>query len=169
MVSGCTDVLPAESDGAAEDGTDNDTEEGDGGEEDTDGETPVTDAKTGSASDAERDAVERVLRQNVRATEEQRLQSLRETLHPESPYYERTIQQTQQIWNQYELKYSLTVQSVSVVGDEATVEYEQVTRATGSNSGEFRDNRITATARLRTYRSEWRLYGTEIGDIEYLD
>ncbi|RXK51313.1 hypothetical protein [Halorientalis pallida] len=170
LTSGCTGLL-SEDDGQGSTGGAEDDEDDEEGERTATDAATDTDVETvsGNATGAERRAVERVVRQNLRATEEHRPELLRATLHPDAPSYDRTIEQTRQIWDQYELEYSLTVQSISVSGNEATVEYEQVTRATGPNSDVFTDNRLTAVGTLRTYQGEWRVYGTRVENVEYLE
>ena len=45
-----------------------------------------------------------VVRDNVRATETEDLALLKDTLHPESPIYDQTIEQSKQIWAAYDLQ-----------------------------------------------------------------
>lgn len=48
-----------------------------------------------------------VVRENVRANEQENLELLKETMHEESPVYDQTIEQTQEIWETYDLTYEL--------------------------------------------------------------
>ncbi|MHB9288735.1 twin-arginine translocation signal domain-containing protein [Halobacteriales archaeon Cl-PHB] len=111
-------------------------------------------------------AVRTTLQDNIRGYETENLQLVRETTHPESPAYDSTIEQARRMFEEYELRYDLTIHSVSIDGDRASAEVTQTTRKV--SGPEFRDNRLRAVHRLRPYQSDWRVYSSQARDVEYI-
>lgn len=121
----------------------------------------------GSDLSPEEQAAKDVVERNLRAYENEDLEGVKATTHPESPKYDNTIQGAQLMFSEYDLTYDLEIKSVEVDGDEARVEVVQTTRK--ESGPQFQDNRIEATHVLRKYDGEWRIYDTDVEDIEYLD
>jgi murein L,D-transpeptidase YcbB/YkuD len=114
------------------------------------------------------DDVRAVIEENAQALEAGDVDRYMETMHPESPIYDRTRSQVESLLQQVsagELTVEVTVESADVSGDRADVEVVQTTRA---EIADFRDNRTHQTHELRTYQSEWRIYNSAVEDVEYL-
>jgi ketosteroid isomerase-like protein len=114
------------------------------------------------------DDVRAVIEENAQALEAGDVDRYMETMHPESPIYDRTRSQTEALLQQVsagELTVEVTIESADVSGDRADVEVVQTTRADISG---FRDNRAHQTHELRTYQGEWRIYNSAVEDVEYL-
>lgn len=112
--------------------------------------------------------VRAVIEENAQALEAGDVDRYMETMHPESPIYDRTRSQVESLLQQVsagELTVEVTVESADVSGDRADVEVVQTTRAEIAG---FRDNRTHQTHELRTYQSEWRIYNSAVEDVEYL-
>lgn len=115
----------------------------------------------------EEQAAKEVVERNMQAYENEDIQGVRDTTHPESPAYDQTVQVAQVTFEEYDLSYELEVESVEVDGEEARVEVIQTTRKESGPT--FQDNRIEATHVLRKYNGEWRIYNTLIENVEYLN
>lgn len=127
----------------------------------------VYDTVLGSDLSAEEQAAKEVVKENARALENEDMDAMKATLHPESPKYDQTVAQVRQIFQEYDLTYDVEVESVEVDGEEARVDVVQTTRKESGPA--FRDNKMWATHVLRKYQGEWRIYDTQVDDVEYLD
>lgn len=145
-----------------------------------------------------------VVRENVRALENENLELLKQTIHKDAPIYERTIEETQRLWSQYDLTYELEELAVTKEpeggtataafqtmqiqqGDdceeeideqsfqiqqeedcekEAHVRFIQVTRK--ESGPEFRDNRTEGRHILRSSNDDWKIWDTEVINVERL-
>lgn len=115
----------------------------------------------------EEQAAADVVEANIRAYENEDIQGVRDTLHPDSPKYSQTIETSQLIFQEYDLSYDLEIESVKIEGEEARVRAVQTTR---KESGPmFQDNRMEVTHVLRKHQGEWRIYDSTVNDVEYLD
>ena len=110
-----------------------------------------------------------VIRENAQALEDGSVDRYIETMHPESPIYDRTRSQTEALLQEVQagdLTVEVTIESVDTLGEErAEAETVQTTRA---DIQDFRDNRVDQVHELRTYQGEWRIYDSTVEDIEYL-
>lgn len=153
-LSGCASILNGSE-------TENDDDGADSNDEGT--ET----RHTSSGSSAAKENIRAVLMNNARATEEENLELLRDTLHPNSPSYDSTIEVSKQSWETYDVRTELTIHDITVDRTHAAAE---VTLVTEKVSGpEFRDNSITSVQTLRTYQGEWHIYNSTVEEIEYLE
>lgn len=125
------------------------------------------DSVLGNDLTAEEQAAKEVVRENVRALENEDMDAMKATLHPESPKYSQTVEGMRSVFQQYDLTYDLEIESVEVDGEEARVEAVQTTRKESGPA--FRDNKMWATHVLRKYEGEWRIYDTIVEDVEYLN
>jgi hypothetical protein len=48
-----------------------------------------------------------VVRENIQALEEENLELLKDTIHSDSPIYDRTIEEVQELWEEFDLTYEL--------------------------------------------------------------
>jgi len=170
--TGCSSLRPGSGgngDADADGGNEEDADEENTGEgETTEGsdEGDTAGGNTGEVDEATRAAIEDLLVRNARAYEEEDERLIEETLHPESPVYENTLATSRQLWREHDLAVEVRVVEITVAAEEATVRFEQETRAVGDNSDAFQDNRVTGTHVLRRYDGEWRIYSTATEDVE---
>ncbi len=89
-------------------------------------------------------------------------------MHPEAPGLARTRETTEHFVETYDLIYMLQNLSLESVNEnEAKVRFTQVTqRAAGPP---FRNNRVTGIHTLRKFGEAWKLYGTQVISIDYLE
>jgi len=113
------------------------------------------------------DEILSTVKQNAEALNNEDIDSYMATLHEDSPAYESTKEKLTQSFEQFDL--SISVEELNVVeasGEEAKVEFVQVTKSGGSS--EFNDNRMKGVHLLRKVGGEWKIYKTEIRNIDYL-
>jgi len=110
-----------------------------------------------------------VIYKNSRAFENKDLEKYMSTIHEESPYYVETKRMFEEfIDDGYEFKQEIkNIKVINKSDNEAKVEYYQITIKISGPS--FNDNEIEAITTLRKSNGEWKIYTTEIGDIEFLD
>jgi hypothetical protein len=121
-----------------------------------------------AALDMSQNAVVQVLYDNINALNNEDIDGAMGTISPDSPSYDATREMTLQLFKDYEIKYTLESYKVlSITSEKATVEIVQVTE--NYNDMPFNDNRMHATHELRPYNGQWKIYGTTIEDIDYLD
>lgn len=109
-----------------------------------------------------------VIRTNITAMEQENIEGVKRTIDDSSPGYAMTIDMTEEIFQQYDLKY--TLESAKVIekkGDRARVWFIQITEK--SSGPAFRDNRLTGIHTLRKISGSWFITTTEIVEIDYLD
>lgn len=123
---------------------------------------------SGAAGDAtiDRSTPRATLRTNIRGYREEDIELVRATMHPDSRAYDSTIEQSRELFDEYELEYELTIHDVRTAGESAEADVTQTTRKVSGPS--FRDNRLTATHELRTYEGNWRIYDSTVDDVEYI-
>lgn len=112
------------------------------------------------------EAAREVIMEQLEAYRNENIDGVEATLHPDSPIYANTVEQSRRLFSEYDLSYEVTIRSVEVDGDVARVGFEQVTRKESGPA--FDDNRIVGTHVLRTYRGEWRVYNTQVLETEQL-
>lgn len=113
------------------------------------------------------DEILSTVKQNAEALNNEDIDAYMATLHEGSPAYESTGEKLTQSFEQFDLK--ITVENLKVVeasGEEAKVEFVQVTKS-GENS-DFNDNRMKGVHLLRKTGDEWKIYKTEVRNIDYL-
>lgn len=107
------------------------------------------------------------LNSNLKALQDEDLDLVKETMHPESPFYEATILYAEKIFERYDLKYELLKYNLDKINSgEAFVSFSQTTKKL--NGPEFRDNKITGTHTFRKESGEWKIYSTKVEKIEYM-
>jgi hypothetical protein len=89
-------------------------------------------------------------------------------MHPEAPGLDQTRKTTEQVTATYDLIFMLQNMSLeSVSENEATVRFTQITQKVSGPA--FRNNRVAGLHTLRKHRGAWRLYYTQVLQIDYLD
>ncbi len=121
-----------------------------------------------TALDMSQNAVVQVLYDNINALNNEDIEGAMRTISPESGAYDDTKEITLQLFQDYDIRYTLESYKVlSITAEKALVEIVQVT--VNNNDMPFDDNRMHATHELRPYQGQWKIYGTTIQNIDYLD
>ncbi len=108
-----------------------------------------------------------VIEKNIEATEEEDLERVAKTMYSDHPDFELFMEETEQIFEQFDLSYELEILDVNIVDEEtARVEFRQETSA--ENEENFEDNLITGTHELRKADGQWKIYETHITDSQPL-
>lgn len=126
-----------------------------------------SDDEDGTGGGTDEPQIRDVLRENVRALENNDLDAYMETIHPEAPLYDSTEENVSQLIAQFEIDVDLTIESIEVDGDHAEANVIQENRET-SGAADYQDTRVYITHELRPYQGEWHLYDSNIRDSEPL-
>ncbi len=120
----------------------------------------------GELSEEERSEIEAVVKQNLEATEEEDLDGVLETLHPDSASHddEAFVEEMEYIFENYDLEYELEILNVHGDSEEARVEYSQVT--TSEDNEDFQDNQTKGIHLLVPYDDQWKILATEVRDVQ---
>jgi hypothetical protein len=109
-----------------------------------------------------------VVRENIRAMNNKELDRMMATIDDQSESYEKTKDLARQLFAAYDLRYELdSAKVIDKTDDQAKVECVQTTRKV--NGPAFRDNRILIVHLLRNVDGEWKIYGSQMKKIDYLD
>jgi hypothetical protein len=109
-----------------------------------------------------------VVRENIRAMNTKDLDKMMATIDSQSDSYEKTKDLAGRLFAAYDLRYELDSANVIEKTDEnAKVECVQTTRKVSGPA--FRDNRIRIVHLLRNVDGEWKIYGSKMLKIDYLD
>ncbi|MEJ5261284.1 MAG: hypothetical protein WHT45_01285 [Ignavibacterium sp.] len=89
------------------------------------------------------------------------------TIHPQSPSYEMTEKMVKKIFEVYDLNYKIESLKVLEQNDkEAKVEFIQVT--TKLKGPDFKNNKTTGVHTLKMDGDSWKIFSTEVQDLEFL-
>jgi hypothetical protein len=114
------------------------------------------------------EAIIGVVKSNLMAMEKEDIESVKRTIDTSSPAYAMTIDMTEEIFQQYDLKY--TLESVKMIEAEETTARVWFIQVTEKISGPaFRNNRLTGIHTLKKIDGSWVITHTEIEEIDYLD
>ena len=115
----------------------------------------------------EEDEIIAVVEKNLEATENEDIEVVADTLHQENPEYEAALEETKMLFEQFDMEYELEILEVTVGEEEANVEFSQKTMAVDNK--DFEDNMISGFHELRKHEGDWKIYQTEIIDVEPLN
>ncbi|UMZ73033.1 hypothetical protein [Natranaerofaba carboxydovora] len=119
-------------------------------------------------SQEEKNEIVAVIERNLEATEDEDIDAFSETMYQNHPDFEIAVEETKQLFEQFDLEYELEILDVSLADEEtATVEFEQETRA--ENGEDFEDNTATGVHEVRIEDGQWKIYETEITDSQPLE
>lgn len=119
-------------------------------------------------SQEEKNEIVAVIERNLEATEDEDIDAFSQTMYQDHPDYEVAVEETEQMFEQFDLEYELEILDVSMADDEtATVEFEQKT--TAENGEDFEDNIVTGVHEVRIEDGQWKIYETEITDSQPLE
>jgi uncharacterized protein YchJ len=89
------------------------------------------------------------------------------TIHPQSPSYEMTEKLVKKIFEVYDLNYKIEKIKVLEQNDkEAKVEFIQIT--TKLKGPDFKNNKTTGVHTLKMDGDSWKIFSTEVQDLEFL-
>ncbi|MCX6142669.1 MAG: hypothetical protein NTZ35_05555 [Ignavibacteriales bacterium] len=109
-----------------------------------------------------------VVRENIRAMNSRDLEKTMATIDEQSESYDKTKELARQLFAAYDLRYELdSANVIEKTEEEAKVECVQTTRKVSGPA--FRDNRIRIVHLLRNVDGEWKIYGSQMKKIDYLD
>lgn len=90
------------------------------------------------------------------------------TIHPDAPGFAATKGMSEQLFKTFDLRYTLEKTEVLSFGEEEATLY--VIQLTEKVSGpDFRNNRYDAVHTLKKHNGEWKIFGSKINKVEFLD
>ncbi len=111
---------------------------------------------------------ESLINANAEYMNEEDLEGVMTTVHPKSPNYAATEAMAKQIFDRYDLNYKIENIKVLEENDkEAKVEFTQVT--TKIKGKDFKNNKATGIHTLKKDGDSWKVYSTEMVNVEFLD
>lgn len=121
------------------------------------------------ATEADRAAVYDVIELNAYYLAVENLDGVMWTIHEDFPGKGESKVLTQTMFDMFDLSYSIVDWEIeSINSDTAKVRVVQITRKK-AGAEPFRDNQIEAVHTLKkNAEGEWKIYSTDLGDIEYL-
>jgi len=121
----------------------------------------------GCGGDPEEGAVKQVLKDQIEYLQNEDVEGVMSTMHPESPQYSQTRAVVEQVFEVYDLDYELdSVEVMELEGNQAKLRAVQVTRKV--NGPEFTDTRVTAIHTIRKTGNGWKLYESQTESTEAL-
>lgn len=105
---------------------------------------------------------------NLKYMNEEKFDEAMNTIYKDSPSYPASEIMIKQIFQHYDLNYKIV--SMKVIEDndsEAKIEFIQIT--TKINGPEFKNNKATGIHTLKKDGDSWKIYSTEMKDIQYLE
>jgi ketosteroid isomerase-like protein len=120
------------------------------------------------SSEKEFKTPEDLINANADYMNEEDLEAVMTTVHPKSPSYAGTEAMAKQIFELYDLNFKIENIKVLEQNDiEAKVEFTQVT--TKIKGKDFKNNKATGIHTLRKDVNSWKVYTTEMTNVEFLD
>jgi hypothetical protein len=109
-----------------------------------------------------------IIRENIRAMNDEDLDGMMATIDEQSPSYDQTKQMSKKLFEMYDLKYELdSLKIVTQTEDEARLECVQTT--TKIKGPAFRDNKIAFIHSLKKSEGHWKIYYSKIVRLDYLN
>ncbi len=111
---------------------------------------------------------ESVVEANAKYMNEEKYDEAMNTIHKDSPSYPASEIMIKQLFERYDLNYKIV--SMKVLEDnnsEAKIEFVQIT--TKLNGPEFKNNKSTGIHRLKKDGDSWKIYSTQMTDIQSIN
>lgn len=108
---------------------------------------------------------ESVVEANAKYMNEEKYDEVMNTIYKDSPSYALSEVMIKKLFEIYDLNYNIT--SMKVIEDndsEAKIEFTQIT--TKINGPEFKNNKATGIHSLKKDGDSWKIYSTEMTDIQ---
>lgn len=113
------------------------------------------------------DTPEALVNANVDFMNQEDFDGVMSTFHPQSPSYEMTEKLVKKIFEVYDLNYKIEKLKVLEKNDnEAKVEFVQIT--TKLKGPDFKNNKTTGVHTLKMDDGSWKIFSTEVQDLEFL-
>jgi len=120
------------------------------------------------SSDKEYKTPEELIKANAAYMNEEDLEAVMTTVHPKSPSYPATESMAKQIFERYDLNYKIeNIKVIEQNDKEAKVEFTQIT--TKIKGKDFKNNKATGIHTLRKDGDSWKVYSTEMTNVEFLN
>jgi len=120
------------------------------------------------SSDKEYKTPEELIKANAAYMNEEDLEAVMTTVHPKSPSYPATESMAKQIFERYDLNYKIeNIKVIEQNDKEAKVEFTQIT--TKIKGKDFKNNKTTGIHTLRKDGDSWKVYSTEMTNVEFLN
>ena len=121
------------------------------------------------AVNVDREAAIEVVRRNSQLMQEEKIDEMMATLHPQSPAVAETRTAMEGLAKKFDLKSELSaVEVVSARSDEVRVRFDQ-TISKVKGEGEFPSSRVVGTHVLKKDGNAWKIFSTEVISTEVLD
>ncbi len=114
------------------------------------------------------DKIHQLIKQNLEANQSENIDRVMLTIHPQSPAYQSTRTEVQQVFPQYDLSYKLLeYKFIAVDGEYA---YARMKQRTQKRFGPvFKDNEIEALRVFRKDKGQWKIWTQANLQINYLN
>lgn len=124
---------------------------------------------TKQSQQADRQAIQALINRQLKATNEENLQGIRDTYHPNSPEFTQMEPLLQKIFEMADVKTELNkTEFLKIAGNEAIVRLT-VTGTKIRGPVEFRNNRTVVVCNLQKYNGQWKFFSSKLDKIEYLN
>jgi hypothetical protein len=121
------------------------------------------------AANTDREAALEVVRRNSQLMQEEKIDEMMATLHPQSPTFAQTRTIMEGLAKKFDLKCELTaLKVVSARPDEVRVRFDQTTSKVAGEGG-FPASRVVGIHVLKKDGNAWKIYSTEVISTEVLD
>ncbi len=111
---------------------------------------------------------ESVVEANARYMNEENFDKVINTIDENSPAYASSETMIQKLFDMYDLNYKIiSIKILNESNDEAKVEFVQET--TKIKGPAFKNNRVTGIHTLKKVGNSWKILGTEIKNVDYLN
>ncbi len=120
------------------------------------------------SSGEEYDTPESVIEANEMYMNEENFDKVMNTIDENSPIYASSEITIQKLFDMYDLNYKIiSIKALDESNDEAKIEFVQVT--TKIKGPAFKNNRVTGIHTLKKVGNSWKIFGTEIKNVDYLN
>jgi len=120
----------------------------------------------GNTAAAEAPDYKAVVYENIRASNAEDVDAYMATIHPDSPAYASTREMLATIFQNYDLKYSVSGLNVlEETSREVRLSFVLITQKI--RGPDFRDNKITGVMVLRKDGDKWKIYDQTVDKIDY--
>ena len=114
------------------------------------------------AANVDREAALEVVRRNSQFMQEEKIDEMMATLHPQSPTFAQTRAIMEGLAKKFDLKCELTaLEVVSATPDEVRVRFDQTTSKVKGEGG-FPSSRVVGIHLLKKDGNAWKIYSTEV-------
>jgi hypothetical protein len=111
---------------------------------------------------------ESVIEANAKYMNEEKFDEAMNTIHKDSPAYPATESMLKQLFERYDLNYKVVSMKVTEENDlEAKIEFVQITSKL--KGPEFKNNKATGVHTLKKDGDSWKIYSTEMTDVQFLN